>query len=231
MLSIIIPSLNAETTLLRTVEALRSDAGQGMIREILLVDGGSSDGTLKLAQELGLKILKTGAGRGRQLAHGAAAARAPWLLFLHADTALEPGWGEALQQFLESVPERELRHADAAVFRFGLDDDSPSARRLERAVQLRCQILKLPYGDQGLVISRQLYIDIGGYKPMPLLEDVDIIRRIGGRNIRLLSPRAVTSARRFRERGYLRRSGRNLLCLSLYYIGVPIATVQKIYEA
>lgn len=231
MLSVIIPSLNAETTLLRTVEALRRDAGQGMIREILLVDGGSSDGTLKLARELGIKILKTGAGRGRQLAHGAAAARAPWLLFLHADTALEPGWGEALQQFLESVPERELRHADAAVFRFGLDDDSPAARRLERAVQLRCQILKLPYGDQGLVISRQLYIDIGGYKPMPLLEDVDIVRRIGGRNIRLLSPRAVTSARRFRERGYLRRSGRNLLCLALYYIGVPIVTVQKIYQA
>jgi hypothetical protein len=117
----------------------------------------------------------------------------------------------------------------AAAFTFALDDPSAAARRLERLVAWRCTRLGLPYGDQGLLIARAFYDRIGGYRPLPLMEDVDLTRRIGRRRIAVLPVRALTSAERWRRDGWIARSARNLACLGLYYAGVPPRLIARIY--
>ena len=121
------------------------------------------------------------------------------------------------------------RPAAAAAFRFALDDIGARPRVLERLVALRCAALRLPYGDQGLLIPKRLYEEIGGYRPLPLMEDVDLVRRLGRRRIVMLGARAVTSAERFRREGYVRRSARNLICLTLYTLRVPTHVISRIY--
>ena len=100
---------------------------------------------------------------------------------------------------------------------------------LERLVALRCAALRLPYGDQGLLISRRLYDEVGGYRPLGLMEDVDLVRRLGRRRTVMLRSPAITSADRFRRQGYLRRSARNLLCLTLYSLRVPTHVIGRLY--
>jgi GT2 family glycosyltransferase len=160
-----------------------------------------------------------------QLAAGAAAASADWLLFLHADTRLQPGWAEAVRRFTADPANRQK----AACFRFRLDDPSPQARRVERLVAWRCRRLGLPYGDQGLLIHRTYYDELGGFKPVPLMEDVDLVRRIGRRNIVMLAADALTSAARYRRDGYWLRPVRNLCLLSLYFLGVPPRWLARLY--
>jgi hypothetical protein len=96
-------------------------------------------------------------------------------------------------------------------------------------VALRGRVLKLPYGDQGLLIPKRLYEEIGGFRPLRIMEDVDIVRRLGRRRIVMLRTRAVTSAERFRRDGYFRRSARNLFCLTLYTLGVTPDVIERIY--
>jgi GT2 family glycosyltransferase len=179
-----------------------------------------------IAAGTGARVISAPRGRGSQLTAGAATALGDWLLFLHGDTVLEPGWGAAARSFM-AAPGGATR---AAAFRFALDDASPHARRLEAMVTWRCHVFGLPYGDQGLLISRALYERVGGYRPLPLMEDVDLIRRIGRRNIMLLDVAAVTSAARFRQGGYLRRPLRNLACLVLYLAGLPPPMIARLYR-
>jgi hypothetical protein len=117
----------------------------------------------------------------------------------------------------------------AGYFRFVLDSADRRARRLERIVAWRGRVLGLPYGDQGLLIHRDLLRAVGGMKPMPLMEDVDLVRRLGRRRLRALPADAVTSAERWERDGYLRRSTRNLLCLSLWFAGVPPRLIRRLY--
>ncbi len=219
-----IPTLNAARRLEGTIRALDPGRG-GLVREVVVADGGSADGTPDLARNLGTRVLAAPRGRGVQLRAGAqAAGSAPWLLFLHADTRLAPGWPAAARTFMVAG------EGCAAAFRLRLDDDAPAARRLERAVAWRTRALGLPYGDQGLLIPRDLYCSLGGYAPIPLMEDVDLARRLGRRRIALLDAEAVTSAERYRRRGgYLARSSRNLALLALYFAGVPPERLARLY--
>jgi rSAM/selenodomain-associated transferase 2 len=226
MISVVIPTLNAEKTLARCLERLIPGVVVGTVREVVIADGGSTDETAAIAEATGATFIEAPQGRGSQLAAGAAVARGDWLLFLHADTVLEQGWEAEAASFIErAMPGRER----AASFRFALDDFEPAARRLEALVALRCRLFALPYGDQGLLISKRHYRKIGGFKPMALMEDVDIMRRIGRNRLVMLRARAITSAERFRSEGYLRRSGRNLSILLLYALRVPPRVLARLY--
>lgn len=223
--SVVIPTLDAAASLGATLESLAEAPAHGLALEVIVSDGGSSDATLDLASRAGARVATGPRGRGRQLAAGAALATGASLLFLHADTRLEPGWAGVVAGFL-AEPENAAR---AGYFRLMLDDADPAARRLERLVGWRCRRLGLPYGDQGLLLSRTLYDSVGGYRPLPLMEDVDLVRRLGSRRLVALPAAALTSARRYARDGYLRRSARNLLCLTLYWLGVPPRRLVGLY--
>lgn len=211
-LSVVIPTRNAAASLPATLAAL-GDAP----REVIVADCGSGDGTAVIAAELGARVVPAPEGRGTQLAAGVAAAEMPWLLLLHADTVLAPGWANAVAAFAAAPDAARV----AGHFRFRLDDDAPEARRLERAVAWRCRWLGLPYGDQGLLIHRGLLTRLGGVPDVPIMEDVALVRRLGRARVREIAAEAVTSAEKYRREGYLRRSARHLGLLSLWFLGLP----------
>jgi rSAM/selenodomain-associated transferase 2 len=228
MISVVIPTLNAQDELGPTLAALVPAAIEGLVREVVIADGGSSDATEKIADEAGARLVGCEAGRGQQLALGAREARGRWLLFLHSDTVLQPGWEAEVFRHIQAV-ERVEAPDKAAAFRFSLDDDGLMPAYLQWAVGMRCRLLKMPYGDQGLLISRRLYDEAGGFRPIALMEDVDLIRRIGRSRIAFFRASAVTSARRYRAEGYLRRMLRNVACLSLYYLRIPPHVLARLY--
>jgi len=216
MLSVIIPTLDAATSLERCLEAVaRAD-------EILVVDGGSSDDSVAIAGRAGARCIAAPANRGGQLHAGAEAASGDWLLFLHADTILAPGWNEAVAAHMDAHP------LDSACFTFRLDDEAWQARLIEAAVAVRVRTLGLPYGDQGLLISRATYDRLGGFRALALMEDVELVRRIG--RPRVLRVAALTSAERWRRDGWLRRSARNLCCLLAFRLGASPERLARLYR-
>jgi rSAM/selenodomain-associated transferase 2 len=222
-LSVIIPTLDAAATLPTTLAAL-SEARE-LIGEIIVADGGSRDATAAIVAGAGARIVTAPRGRGAQLAAGAAAASGDWLLFLHADTRLQPGWAADAARFIADPGNRER----AGYFSYRLDDRSPAARRLERIVMWRSRVLGLPYGDQGLILARAFYRVVGGFPPLVLMEDVALVRRIGCRRLVALKTGALTSAARYRREGYLWRPLRNLGCLALYFLGLPPRFITRLY--
>lgn len=218
MLTIVIPALNASASLGACFATL--DGAD----EIVVVDGGSSDDSAAVADRSGARVIAAPRGRGSQLRAGGEAARGDWLLFLHADTRLGAGWREAVAAHVGTMPER------AGYFDLRLDDGAWQARVIERGVALRVRLLGLPYGDQGLLISRRLYDDVGGYRSLVLMEDVDLARRLGRHRLRRLDATALTSAERWRRDGWLRRSTRNLACLALYAAGVAPTRLARFYR-
>jgi rSAM/selenodomain-associated transferase 2 len=229
MITVVIPTLEAEASLEATLAALVPAAVEGLVRQVVIVDGGSTDRTLKIAEDSGADIVRSERGRGRALITGAAAARFSWLLFLHADTVLASGWEREVAALIERV-ESGARPPAAAAFRFALDDLGFLPRLLEAGVAVRCTLFRLPYGDQGLLIPRRLYEEIGGYRPLPLMEDVDIIRRLGRSRTMILRTEAVTSAIRYKREGYFLRTARNLSCLGLFYLRAPMSLIQRLYS-
>lgn len=222
-LGVVIPTLNAAGGLAGTLRAL-SVPTPGLSVDVVVVDGGSTDATLDIAQRFGARIATAEGGRGPQLAEGARAVLGDWLLFLHADTRPPLDWPALARDHAAAGPGR------AGYFRFALDDDrAPAARRLERLVDWRSRILGLPYGDQGLLIARADYDAAGGYPAVPLMEDVALVRRIGRRRLVSLDGAAVTSAARYRRDGYRRRALRNAVCLTLYFLGVPPRVIRRLY--
>jgi rSAM/selenodomain-associated transferase 2 len=219
-LTIVIPVLNADTTLQAT---LNSVAG----RDLVVVDGGSQDDTAAFATAAGARVVVGQPGRGGQLKAGAIAATGSWLLFLHGDTCLGPGWQAEVAAFIEDPASRDR----AAVFRFRLDDAGWRARVMARGVALRARLLGLPYGDQGLLICRAFYDRLGGYRLLPLMEDVDLVRRVGRARLVFFETEAVTSAARYRRDGYTIRAGRNLICLMLFLVGARVSLIRWVYEA
>ena len=219
MLSIVIPTLDAGRSLGACLAAIMP------ADELIVVDGGSNDDSIAIARGAGAKLVQVAAGRGGQLSAGAAAASGEWLLFLHADTILAPGWREAVASHVARHPQT------AGYFVFGLDDRAWQARLIEQAVAVRGAALRLPYGDQGLLISRAHYGSVGGFRPMPLMEDVDLVRRIGRRRLRPLTATALTSADRWRRDGWCRRSLTNLACIGLYLLGGSPAWIAYLYRS
>ena len=232
-LSVVVPTLEAEAGLARTLASLGAANEGGLIREVVVTDGGSADATLAIADEAGCRVVTGAPGRGGQLARGAEAARAPWMLFLHADTELEDGWAaEAAALMARGGAAGAFRHA------FRRAGAPPAGAALGRAVSLgtnlRTRALRLPYGDQGLLIAKAHYARAGGYADVPLFEDVGLVRRIvaeGGRAaLRPMRARAVTSPERYERDGYVRRVARNQGLVLRYLRGTPPARLADLYR-
>ena len=224
-LSIVIPTVGPEPSLAACLAGLRADPTWRQDAEIVIAAAGKTAATEQAAASVGARVVATDRGRGLQLGAGAHAALGEWLLFVHADTVLGAGWGEEAHAFIAGSRSRER----AGAFRLTLDDPAPAARRLEALVAWRCRALRLPYGDQGLLISRDFYDRLGGFAHLPLMEDVALVRRIGRARLHLFETAALTSAARYRRAGYLRRSARNLGCLALYFLGVPPRLIARVY--
>lgn len=220
-ISVVIPTLNAEGGLPACLSALGEGLAAGLIRELVVSDGGSTDGTLELAEAAGAEIVTGPPSRGGQLRRGVEATKGDWVLVLHADTCLDPGWSEAVLPVL----------TQPCAGYFGLRFD---ARGLAPVIvagwaNLRSRLFGLPYGDQGLLIHRSLYDACGGYRDIPLMEDVALARALQG-NLRRLPGYVITSAARYRRDGWLRRGARNLWTLTRYGAGVSPERLARQYR-
>lgn len=205
-LSVVIPALNEAGTLPLLLADLGTWPGN---LETLVVDGGSGDATAAVSRNGGARLLRSPAsGRGQQLRWGAAQADGPWLLVLHADSRLPTGWVDAVTAVLER-PDAETQ---AWYFDFKVSGTRPMLRLLEQAVAWRSRWRQRPYGDQGLLIHCGLYTAVGGYRPIPLMEDLDLVQRLAARSrLRRIGHPLITSGRRWQRQGVLRLAWRNAL--------------------
>lgn len=215
-ISVVIPTLDEEDGVARAV-ASASEAD-----EVVVVDGGSRDRTVAVAEAAGARVLRAPAGRGGQLDVGAGATSGDWIVFLHADTRLEAGWREALLGVSPTTM--------GGAFRFAVDSPRRAFRVVEALVAWRCRLFSLPYGDQALFVRREAYERTGGFPPYPLMEDVAFVRRLAkeGRPA-LLRPRAFTSARRWERHGIAGTTVRNLWLLAQYAAGRPPERLARVY--
>ncbi|MEM9050047.1 MAG: TIGR04283 family arsenosugar biosynthesis glycosyltransferase [Pseudomonadota bacterium] len=221
--SVIIPTYQAADRLGPCLAALAEGLGDGILRELIIVDCGSQDGIEALADAIGAEFMLAPRGRGRQLAAAARRARGSWFLFLHADTVLEPGWGTSVIEHVSKHPQK------AGWFRLRFDTPGFWPWLVAGWANLRARHLGLPYGDQGLLIHRALYSAVGGYPEIALMEDVALVRALRGR-LAPLSCAAVTSAARYRAEGWLRRGLRNQLVMLRYLFGVSPERLSALYE-
>lgn len=217
-ISVIVPTLNAEASLGPTLAALMEGVDAGLIAELIVSDGGSTDGTLKLADAWGANIINGSPSRGGQLCRGCEAARAKWFLVLHADTVLSAGWSEPVTA--------HLGKRGAAYFKLKFDR---GGRVVALWANARARFLSLPYGDQGLLVRRDLYDRVGGYPDVPLMEDVALARALRG-ELTSLDAVAVTSSEKYRRDGWLRRGARNLWTLARYFAGADPEVLAAAYR-
>ena len=223
-LSVIVPTLNEE----RCIRRLLSDIALLQVpREVIVADGGSSDSTVLIASDCGARVLTSSRGRGAQLAAGARAASAPTLCFLHADVRLH---ADARAELVDTVQRAPVSPSAAYVFRFRIDGMDWRYRLIEGGARLRMHLLKLPYGDQGLIVSRKDYDAAGGYQDVPLMEDValiDALRRVTP--LKSLRASLPVSARRWERDGPLTRMVRNAATIVAYRLGASPQRLAKYY--
>ena len=218
-LSIIIPTLNEVETIGKTLETLKARPA-----EIIVVDGGSRDGTVDVAREYTPHVLLSRTGRGLQQNKGACQAQGDVLVFLHADTRLPSAYGHLIHRAL----------ADPRVvfgaFSLSIDPREPAFDLIALMANLRSRFLRLPYGDQGIFVRRTAYFKAGGFQDWPIMEDVDLVRRlkqVGG--FKLARGFVQTSARRWQKERLICTTVRNWSLILRYYMGVSPHTLARHY--
>jgi len=220
-ISVIIPVLNEEAHILRTIESLK----HGKNIEIIVVDGGSSDATAYEARLGGARVISGGKGRAAQMNHGALHASGEILLFIHGDTIVPEGYDREVRE--------ALRDTDVAAGAFSLHFDNLTlpVRIIEKGANIRSRFLGLPYGDQGLFISSELFRTVQGFPEMGIMEDVAFIRKIRawGRVV-ILDSVVTTSARRYVSLGALRTWVMNQCVLAGFFLGVPAIRIEELYR-
>lgn len=217
LVSVIIPALDEVSELPDTIASAKTVGA-----EIIVVDGGSKDGTAALARELGARVVTSVRGRGQQMAAGAAAANGEVLVFLHADAHLPLGYVEQVMA--------ALADPGTAVGAFQLRIAAPGAglRLVEWGVRQRCRWLSLPYGDQGLFMKAETYRRLGGFRPFSVMEDIDLVRRAWRRgSVRILASAVTVSPRTWHQRGILQCTFLNLLCAAAWFLGASPARIAQ----
>ena len=219
--TVVIPTYNSEKTIENTLNSICK-----YFNKIIIVDADSCDLTIQISKKYNIKIIKSLKGRGPQLILGAEHAATDWIFFLHSDTIIKKNNIIDINQFITNT----LNNNKAASFKIKFNTNNIWSNLLSILVNIRSKYLKLPYGDQGLLISKSFYKNIGGYKNIPIMEDVEIIRAIGFRNIKILNSYIITDAARFENQGWIYRPMINLFCLTLYFLGFNINNINKIYK-
>lgn len=221
LLSIIIPTLNEakriDQTLARVIQTPNV--------EVVVADGGSSDDTIAIARSMGAAVVSANRGRGRQMNAAAAIAGGDALLFLHADTELPESFDQNIRATL-------ARGAIAGAFSLRIDGDRLGLRMIERAVNLRSRFLNRPYGDQGLFVASSWFYQVGGFPNWPLMEDVELCRRLRRRGtIAMANATVKTSARRWSQLGLVKTTVVNQVCIAGYWCGVKPETLHHWYRS
>lgn len=223
-ISVIIPTLNAAGEFPLCLASLMPGAEAGLIREVIVADGGSDDETASMADAAGARLIEADRGRAKQLIAGCAAARGDWLLVLHADTALSRDWTERARDHIEAFPGK------AAWFTLAYRSDHAMAKHVAARANRRARWLGLPYGDQGLLLPRKLYDEVGGYEDIPLMEDVRLVQAIGKHRLRQLSAEARTSAAKYERDGWRKRSWHNAWLITRYLMGASPEQLARRYR-
>ncbi|MHC4081034.1 MAG: TIGR04283 family arsenosugar biosynthesis glycosyltransferase [Planctomycetota bacterium] len=210
--SVVIPARNEASVIGAAIDR----AGEEAHGEIIVADGGSTDGTAAVAEARGARVVGSEPGRGRQMNRGAAAATGDVLLFLHADTLLPAGY----EKHVVSVLQQD--GVSAGAFELSIDAPHRSLRVIERAVNWRSRLLGMPYGDQAIFVEAAMFRRAGGFPDVGAMEDFELVRRLrrSGR-VAIAPAQVVTSARRWLGCGVWRTTALNQLCVAAYLMGVP----------
>jgi len=215
--SVIIPTLNEAGHVATTVASARHEAA-----EIIVADAGSTDGTAAIARQAGAQVIAAPRGRALQMNAAAETARGAVLLFLHGDTTLP---GDYVEHVFAAFADRRVV---GGAFEFGTGPDTPARPLTEALINLRTRHLRMPYGDQGIFISADLFRALGGYDDVPILEDVRLVRRIKQHGRLSVVPAAVrTSGRRWKARGVVKPTMINMIVLVGSALGVPLTTLAR----
>lgn len=210
-ISVIIPTLNESANIGATIRRAMSDD----VQEVIIADGGSTDDTVAIAERLGAKIVVAPAGRGSQQKAGADAAAGEVLFFLHADASPPAGFARHIRDTLAQPG------VSGGAFRFRLDSDKRSHRLLNRLTNWRSRVLRLPYGDQGLFVTAQALRGVGGFPDSPIMEDVELVRRLKARGRIAIAPAdMLISARRWDRKGVVHVTVTHQFYLLTWKLGV-----------
>jgi rSAM/selenodomain-associated transferase 2 len=224
LVTIVIPVLDDTAVLTSLLETLPVDPSV----QVVVVDGGEGpDPAWDALRERHPAVdwIRSARGRAVQMNAGAKRARGRWLLFLHADTRLGAGWVDLLRRL------DDRRSIVGGSFRFALDSRARWARWIERGVRLRVRLFGLAYGDQALFARREVFGELGGYTDLPLMEDVDFIRRLRRRGrLEHADVPALTSARRWERDGWVRRTVENGALILLFLAGWSPARLARRYH-
>ena len=220
-ISVIVPTLNERACLAATLDAVALSASD----ELIVVDAGSSDATPDIARRYTSKVYQGPRGRARQMNHGARSAGGDILLFLHADTLLPPGALDAVRRALQQPG------TGGGAFRLSIAPATPALRLVAWGTNLRSRFGGLPYGDQALFVWRRVFEELGGYDDVPFMEDIRLVQALRRSGRLAIVPQAVvTSGRRWQRDGVLVTTSRNVALMTLYFCGVPPATLKRWYR-
>ena len=220
-ISVIVPTLNEQDHLSATLRGVTLAPGD----ELIVVDGGSTDQSVAIAQQFTSQVLHGRRGRAVQMNWGARHAQGDMLLFLHADTLLPAAGLEAVRRTLQDG-------VVGGAFRLAIMPPTPALRLVAWGTNLRARFGRLPYGDQALFISRQVFEALGGYDEIPFMEDVRMVQALRKRGRLTILPQAVhTSGRRWQRDGVLYTTVCNTVLITLYFWGVPPEKLQRWYGA
>ena len=222
--SVVIPVLNESLVINKTIRHIRSIARE-VECEIIVVDGDPEGGTLSSVEDPSVKKIVSPSGRGIQMNRGAAAAGNDILLFLHADTELP------VEAFLQIASVIENKSAGGGAFALGIAAERFIFRLIENMVSLRTRITGIPYGDQAIFIRKDCFIEAGGFREIPIMEDVEFMKRIrrSGLRVSFIPVKVKTSPRRWEKEGVLTCTLRNWMLIILYHLGVPPERLVKFY--
>lgn len=224
-ISVIVPVLNEGPVIRETLRSLRESALPDTI-QIVLVDGGSTDGSIEAAQDAADAVVHTRRGRAHQMHAGALAATGNLLLFLHADTRLPEKWVPVLREAWARNPPPA-----STAFRMSFDLSAFRYKLIATAAALRFRLTGVAHGDQAMAVRRDAYMAAGGYPDVPLMEEYFLTRKLRPwGSTRLLSPSVVTSSRRYEKNGPLLNALRNTFLVTLFYLGVSPMRLARLYR-